>query len=483
MAIRGVGDDAAAYRKVPTTPRGGQPAISMTRTRPKADGLRSLRGVIVGVVPENQRDSGLVRAVGPWAFAASIVSMIVGAGIFAVPAALAACIGPYAPFAFLACGFAIGAVAICFAEGGSRVPTSGGVYGVIEAAFGPLAGYVSGTLLLVCCVLACGAVAAALADVAATLVPQPLITLVRSTVIVGVIGGIAVVNIGGVARGARLVSGTTMLKLAPLAIFILAGTSGIHVSNFALTVQPDAQGIGRALILAVFALVGMEASLSASGEVMQPNRTIPRALGIAMLSTTILYVTIQFIAQGILGSSLASSKVPLADAMAHIHPALRVVMLAGTALSMFGWLASDILGSPRQLFAFARDGLLPRFLGQVHTRSYAPYVAILCYSTIAIVLALTGTFAELVVLSTLATAALYVGGCAASWLLARRGVALSGTPLNFRFLGAATVIGISSMLALIALGSRQEILGLGTLIGVSILLYLIQARLALTKAH
>src|ERR1700719_1938712 len=287
--------------------------------------------VIVALVRENQRDIGLVRAVGPWAFAASIVSMIVGAGIFAVPAALAACVGPYAPLAFLACGFAVGAVAICFAEGGSRVPTSGGVYGVIEAAFGPLAGYVSGTLLWVCCVLACGAVAAALADVAATLFPQSLIRPVRGVVIVG---GIALVNIGGVARGARLVSATTALKLAPLAIFILAGASAIHSSNFVLTVQPDAQGFGRALILAVFALVGMETSLCASGEVVQPNRTIPRALAIAMLSTTILYVAIQVIAQGILGSSLATSKAPLADAMAYIHPALRAVMLAGTALSM-----------------------------------------------------------------------------------------------------------------------------------------------------
>ncbi|HEV7432034.1 MAG TPA: amino acid permease [Steroidobacteraceae bacterium] len=434
-------------------------------------------------MPENQRDIGLVRAVGPWAFAASIVSMIVGAGIFAVPAALAACVGPYAPLAFLACGFAVGAVAICFAEGGSRVPTSGGVYGVIEAAFGPLAGYVCGTLLWVCCVLACGAVAAALADVAATLFPQSLIGPVRGAVIVGVIGGIALVNIGGVARGARLVSATTTLKLAPLAIFILAGASAIHSSNFVLTVQPDAQGFGRALILAVFALVGMETSLCASGEVVQPNRTIPRALAIAMLSTTILYVAIQVIAQGILGSSLATSKAPLADAMAHIHPALRAVMLAGTALSMFGWLGSDILGSPRQLFAFARDGLLPRVLGQLHPRSHAPHVAILCYSTIAIVLALTGTFAELVVLSTLAIAALYIAGCAASWVLVRRRVALSGTPLNFRFIGAATVIGISSMLALIALGSRQEIIGLAALIGLSIFLYLIQARIALAKPH
>lgn len=432
---------------------------------------------------ENRRDIGLVRAVGPWAFAASIVSMIVGAGIFAVPAALAACVGPYAPVAFLACGVAIGAVAMCFAEGSSRVPTSGGVYGVIEVAFGPLAGFVSGTLLWVCCVLACGAVAAALADMVASLFPQSFVVLVRDAVIVGAIGCIALVNIGGVARGARLVSATTTLKLAPLLIFIFVGSSAVHSSNFVPTVQPDAQGFGRALILAVFALVGMETSLCASGEVVQPNRTIPRALIIAMVSTTILYVAIQVIAQGILGSSLATSKAPLADAMAHIHPVLRALMLGGTALSMFGWLGSDILGSPRQLFAFARDGLLPQVLGRLHPRSHAPYVAIVCYAALAITLALTGTFAELVVLSTLAIAALYIAGCAASWVLARRGVALSGTPLNFRFLGAATVIGISSMLALIGLGTRQEIIGLTALIGLSMLLYLVQARSALAKPH
>jgi APA family basic amino acid/polyamine antiporter len=413
--------------------------------------------------------------------AANIVSMIVGAGIFAVPAALAACVGPYAPLAFVACGFAVGAVAICFAEGGSRVPTSGGVYGVVEAAFGPLAGYVSGTLLWVCSVLACGAVAAALADVVASLFPQSLMGPVRAAVIIGVIGGIALVNIGGVVRGARLVSATTTLKLVPLAIFIVVGASAIHSSNFSGTVEPDPQGLGRALILAVFALVGMEASLCASGEVTQPNRTIPRALTIAMLSTTALYVAIQAIAQGILGSSLATSKAPLADAMAHIHPALRALMLAGAALSMLGWLGSDILGSPRQLFAFARDGRLPRVLGWLHPRSHAPYIAILCYATLAIMLALTGTFAELVVLSTLAIAALYIAGCAASWVLARQGVALSGTPLNFRFLGTATVIGIGGMLTLIALGSRQEIFGLTMLISVSTLVYLVQARSTLVR--
>ena len=190
------------------------------------------------------RDAGLVREVGPWGLAASIVSIVVGAGIFAVPGALAAAVGPYAPLAFLLCGLAVGSVAICFAEGGSRIPTSGGVYGYIEAAFGPLVGYVAGTLL-----------------------------------------------------------------------------------------------------------------------------------------------------------------------------------------------------------------------------------------------ALTGTFAELAVLATLTTAALYAVGCAAAWLLARRNVAVAGEPLNFRWLGVAALAGVTGMVALIALGSWQEIAGLATLIGISVLVYLVTSRPQAARAR
>jgi amino acid transporter len=431
---------------------------------------------------ESPRDAGLVRAVGPWPLAASIISMVVGAGIFAVPGQLAASVGPYAPLAFLACGIGISSVAICFAEGGSRIPTSGGIYGYIETAFGPLTGYVAGTLLWIGCVLACGGIAAALADIAASFFPSSHAALLRPLIIVCVVGGIALVNVGGVARGARLVNVTTSLKLIPLIIFIVAGASAVHLANFSQSMQPAPDGLGRAVILAMFAFIGMETSLCASGEVIQPNRTIPRALAIAMLSVTILYVTIQIIAQGILGASLAHSTVPLADAMGRIHPALRALMLAGAALSMFGWIGSDLLGSPRQLFAFGRDGLLPRALGRLHPGSHAPHVAILSYATVAIVLALSGTFAELAVLSALTCAPLYVAGCAAAWVLSRRAVALAGAPLQFRFLGTATVLGICSMSAMVALASRQEIIGLGTLLGLSILMYLlIQARSALAR--
>jgi len=429
----------------------------------------------------HRRDAGLVRAVGPWDLAASIVNCVVGASIFVAPAVLAGNIGTLAPLAFLVGAFVVGAVAICFAEAGSRVPTSGGAYGYVEAAFGPLAGFIAGLLLWFSNVLACGGIAAAFADMMVRTLPPPLMAPVRVVVIVGAIGALALVNIGGVARATWLINATTLLKLIPLAVFVVLGAGAIHSANLVATAAPSMEGVGRALILILFALSGMEISLCASGEVVRPARTIPRALAIAMLSVALLYATIQLIAQGILGAALAHSNAPLADAMARVAPGLQLLMVIGAAVSMFGILGSEILCSPRILYGLARDGLLPRMLGRLHTKHHSPHIAILCHSALAIGLALTGTFAELAVLSGLAIAPLYIAGCAAAWMLARRQVALAGEPLNFRWLVPAAAIGIASMLTLIALASRVQILGLLAILGASALAYVLQTRTALAR--
>ncbi len=434
------------------------------------------------VKPMSQRDTGLIRSIGTRGLATSIINAVIGAGIFAVPGPLAACVGRLAPLAFLLCGIGIGAVAICFAEGGSRMATSGGPYGYIEAAFGPLAGYISGTLLWVGDILACGGIAAALGEAAASLLPPQFKAAARAMVIIGVIGSLALVNAGGVKRATRLINCATAIKLVPLLIFLGAGLGAMHRANFTQATAPTSQGLGRAMILVLFVLTGMEVPLAASGEVTKPARTIPRALAIGLISVTLLYIAIQVTAQGILGDALPLSTVPLADAMARISPALRIMMLAGAALSMLGWMSSDILGSPRILFAFGRDGLLPRVLGRVHPRAHTPHVAIGCYAAVAIGLALTGTFAELAVLATLASAGLYSLGCLAAWRLARDGVAQMGTPLNFRWLGSAVVVGVGTMLFMMALASRAEILGFCAVVGLSATVYLVQMRAALATA-
>jgi amino acid transporter len=119
------------------------------------------------------------------------------------------------------------------------------------------------------------------------------------------------------------------------------------------------------------------------------------------------------------------------------------------------------------VFALARDGWLPRALAGVHPRTHAPHAAIGAYAALAAGLALSGTFTELAVLSALAIAPLYIGGCAAAWTLARRRVAHAGEPLAFRWLGVAALVGTVGMLGMIALASRVEIAGLVGLLAVS----------------
>ena len=150
------------------------------------------------------------------------------------------------------------------------------------------------------------------------------------------------------------------------------------------------------------------------------------------------------------------------------------MMLAGAGISMLAWMSSDFLGNPRILFAVARDGFLPQALGRVHPRTHTPHVAITCYAAMSIGLALSGTFAELAVLSTLATSVVYVVGSIAAWRLARQDLAFAGPPLNFRWLGTALVIATFSMIVLTALASWTEIVGSAARAGAIVTAYGLQ---------
>ncbi len=117
-------------------------------------------------------DDRLTRAIGPWSLGANAVNLSVGAGIFALPAAVAAILGPASILAYLVCGLAIALVLTCFAELGTRVTRSGGAVAYIEDSFGPMAGFVAWTVFtLGFCAAADAAVGAILVDAIAEVVP------------------------------------------------------------------------------------------------------------------------------------------------------------------------------------------------------------------------------------------------------------------------------------------------------------------------
>jgi amino acid transporter len=429
---------------------------------------------------EAGRDHGLVRAIGVFGFAAAITNEVVGSGVYRIPGGMAAAAGTAAPYAYLACLVAMGAIVLCFAEAGSRVPTSGGPYGYVEAAFGPMPGFIAGMLVWLSSVLACGGIASAVADTVGVMVPALAGVLPHGLIVMAILGLMAWINLLGVDVATKVIGLATLVKLLPLALFLVVGcialASGTHAA--APVTNTPGLGIGRAATLAIFALSGMETPLAASGEVANPSRNVPRALLLAMGSIGLLYIAIQLVADGLLGAGLIGSKTPLADALGTIDPRLRAPLLFGAFLSMLFWLGSDLLGAPRILFAFARDRILPAPLGSLHPKWRTPHWAILLHAAMAALLALSGTYEALAVLSAQAIAPLYASVCAAAIVLQRRQVAILGKPLSLPLLPVSAFVGIASMAILLAVAEWAEI---GAVVGVivgSALLFLVMRRKA-----
>jgi amino acid transporter len=403
--------------------------------------------------------------------AAAIVNGVVGGGIFSLPAAMADAAGTWAPAIFLICALIMGAVVLCFAEASARVASSGGAAACADAAFGPFVAFLTGLMLWVSAVLACGGIAAAMADGLLPWLPVDD-SLVRAGLIVTVIGGLALINILGVGVAARAVGFLTIIKLAPLLLLVaVGGWALLDGGAIVEAVHVPAGHFGSALLLALFAFSGMETPLGASGEVARPERTIPRALFMAMGGVSLLYIAIQLVCQGLLGNALAASAAPLSDSAGRLSPALGALLLLGASISRLAWIGSDLIGAPRFLLGFARDGTAPALLGRVHRRTHTPWVAVLVHAGIAMLLALTGTFEPLAILAGLTTAPIYLVVCLAAWRLRRRSIQMSGPPPRLAFATPAVVVGIAGMVAIIALATRGDQIGLALLLGGGSLYY------------
>jgi len=385
-------------------------------------------------------DSTLVRSLGTFAVAASIVNITIGGGIFRLPADMAGSLGPTAPVAYLLCAVAMGLIVLCMAEAGSRVSLTGGPYAYVEVAFGPFVGFLAGFLLWMLATFAMAAVATVLAASLGALVPALASRGAAAGILVVVLTAFAAINTMGVERGARLNTFLTVAKILPLLLLVVGGVFAINPEFLTVSEPPPMATLARSSILLIFAFAGIEAALVPGGEVKNPARTVPRAILIAMVTVTMLYAGLQFVAQGVLGPALATAKAaPLADAAgAAFGGWARHLLLIGAVVSMLGHVGAMTLATPRTLFAFARDGFLPAAFARTHPRYHSPALAIAVQCAIVLVLAISSTFERLAVLANIATLLLYATCCVATWELRRRDIRAGGTP--FRVPAPALVI-------------------------------------------
>jgi APA family basic amino acid/polyamine antiporter len=331
----------------------------------------------------------LPREIGVVGLAANAINLTIGSGIFVLPAVVAASLGAASVLAYVICGILITLIILCFAEVGSKVTSSGGTYAYVETAFGPFAGFLTNSLFWFgYCVMSDAAIANALVNTLS--VPFPaLANFTNKAILLTILFSFfAWINIRGVKQGTQLVKINTLAKLIPLLLLIIVGIFFIEPSSLQWTSTPSIKSLGEVSLVLFFAFLGIEASLSVSGEIKNPARTVPKGILLGLTGVLLIYLLLQTVAQGVLGDGLQTEKdAPLAAVAQRLFGNWgATLIIIGAAIAMFGTISGDILASPRLIYAAAKDKLLPAFFGRIHPKYITPHIAIITYAGLGLIL-------------------------------------------------------------------------------------------------
>ena len=357
------------------------------------------------------QNEGLKRELGIADVAINVINIAIATGIFLLPALIAGILGNASIVAYAVCGFMFLLVALCYAEVSSRITTSGGMYAYIEKAFGPFWGFLANTLFW----FGTGAfVAAALINGIADMlsIPFPILnqSFYRGLLFLTFFIGVAYSNIIGTKQGMLIIKIITVIKILPLILILVAGLAQLNTANLSWQGFPSVDKLGAASLILFFAFAGGETALNISGEMKNPNRTAPLGLLLGVLFLVIFYALLQIVSQSAMGAELTNQKAPLAAVAGILLGSWGIkVLIACGVIAIFGSFYSIILGFSRVLFAGAKDGLLPKFLSAVHPKYATPHLAIISFSVIAFIMAVSGGFRQLIVLATITILISYTG--------------------------------------------------------------------------
>lgn len=412
----------------------------------------------------NRQSPSLVRAISRWEIVGLSINDVIGSGVYLLPAAAAALLGPASSWAVILAGFAVGLLVLCFAEASSYFDEPGGGYLYTREAFGSFIGFEVGWMTWLARIASIASLANGLTLAAAYLWPAAPTGGARALIITGTIVVLTWINVIGVKEGARTAVALVIAKTLPLLLFIVVGLAFVDWSRVASIDVPAGADLGEAALLLLFAYAGFENTPAAAGEFRDPQRDVPIALLTAMAFITLVYTLVQVVSVGTL-PGLATAEAPLAEAArGFIGPWAALVMTVGAVISIFGNISNTILMGPRYLFALATDGFGPRFLARVHPRYRTPAAAIITQSALSLLLALSGSFVQLAMLSVIARLATYIGTAAAVPVLRRR---FAERPEGYRLPGGPLIPILAILLSLAFLASatwRNLVAGLIALV-------------------
>ncbi|WP_295941742.1 APC family permease [uncultured Xanthomonas sp.] len=366
---------------------------------------------------------GLVRAVSRWQIVGLSINDVIGSGIYLLPAATAALLGPLSLWAVLLAGVAVALLVLCYAQAASYFDEPGGSYLYAREAFGRFAGFEIGWMIWLTRISSAAALSNGLADAVVRFWPAAAGGGARLAIVIGSLGLLTAINVIGVKSAARTGVALVIGKLVPLLLFVAIGVFYVDWSWAFSGKTPDPRDVGNlgeAALLLLFAYAGFENIPAAAGEYRNPRRDVPFALITMIVTVTLIYAAVQVVAQGTL-PNVAQSATPLADAASGFGgEALALILTVGATISILGTTSNTVMLGPRFLFALAKDGYGPAFLARVHPRFRTPAAAILLQGVLSLALALSGSFVQLALLSMVTRLFAYIGTAAAVLVLARR---------------------------------------------------------------
>jgi amino acid transporter len=341
----------------------------------------------------------------------------VGAAVFALPATLDGDVGPWAALLFPAAALVMLLIAIPFAKAIAAMPGEGGpvVYG---SAFGRFAGFELGWTYYVARMAAFAANVHVLVDYLLRWIDIAPLPWVRGALILGTIALLAAVNIAGTSRAIKLLGGLTLLKSLPL---VALAALALFIAPFPdFGPPPVLTAVEASILLVFYAFIGFENSMAVSGEARDGGRAIARAMLVTIFLIALLYFLVQLAFSAVSPVVEAGEKAPLlALGTALLGPVGALLILLAAVTSLAGNLHANMTASPRISHALGARGDLPGWVAAVHPRFLTPHASILLMAGIVSVLALSGGFVWLAVVSTLARMAVYAVTIAA-WLKIER---------------------------------------------------------------
>ncbi len=389
--------------------------------------------------------TGLKREIGQLGFGAIALNGTIGAGIFALPAIAVGRAGLFSPWIYVFCGVLIMAIVFVFARVASYFSDTGGPVTYATRAFGPFAGFQAGWLLTLSRAAAFAANAHLMVTYAGWFWPPLTDGGWHLSAVLAVCVLLTVINVIGVRQGMMAIFALTVLKLLPLALLVVLGISQTNPGIFTGAEMPPLDSFGETMLIIFYAFVGFESAVIPAGEARNPKRDIPLALVRTILAITVFYFLIQVVTISV-APDIGSSKTPLADVALILMGAVGAAILTlGAVFSISGNLTSSMLSAPRMLYAMGKLGSLPGWFGNIHPRFQTPANAILFYAAFSIVLALSGGFVWLAVISTIVRLLVYVMCIATLPVLHRKLGEYEG---QFSLVGGMTIPVVALLLSL-----------------------------------